>query len=79
LEVEHDCAAGLLVARGGLWHRVMVEAEAAALNHTPAIGCRTLDVLHVAAAKLIGTTDFCTFDARQSNLAGRVGLIPVSP
>jgi hypothetical protein len=79
LEVEHDCAAGLLVARGGLWHRVMVEAEAAALNHTPAIGCRTLDVLHVAAAKLIGTTDFCTFDARQSSLAGRVGLIPVSP
>jgi len=24
----------------------------------------TLDVLHVAAAKLIGTTDFCTFDTR---------------
>ena len=78
-EVENDCAAGLLVARGGLWHRVMVEAEAAALNHTPVIGCRTLDVLHVAAAKLIGTTEFCTFDARQSSLAGRVGLIPVSP
>jgi len=79
LEVEDDCAAGLLVTRGGLWHRVMVEADAAALNHTPTIGCRTLDVLHVAAAKLIGTTDFCTFDARQSSLAGRVGLIPVSP
>jgi len=79
LEVEHDCAAGLLVTRGGLWHRVMVEAEASALNHTPVVGCRTLDVLHVAAAKLIGTTDFCTFDARQSSLAGRVGLIPVSP
>ena len=79
LEVENDCAAGLLVARGGLWHRVMVEAEAFAINHTPVAGCRTLDILHVAAAKLIGTTDFCTFDARQSNLAGRVGLIPVSP
>jgi hypothetical protein len=78
-EVESDCAAGLLVARGGRWHRVMAEAEASALNHTPVVGCRTLDVLHVAAAKLIGATDFCTFDARQSGLAGRVGLIPVSP
>ena len=79
LEVEQDCAAGLLVARGGLWHRVMAEAEASAVNLTPVVGCRTLDVLHVAVAKLIGTTEFCTFDARQSSLAGRLGLTPVSP
>jgi hypothetical protein len=78
-EVEADCAAGLLVTRGGLWHRVMVEAEAFALNQTPVVGCRTLDVLHVAAARLIGTTEFCTFDARQSNLASRLGLTAVSP
>ena len=78
-EVESDCAAGLLVARGGLWHRVIVEAEVSALNHTPAVGCRTLDILHVATAKLIGTPEFCTFDTRQSALASRVGLIPVSP
>ena len=78
-EVENDCAAGLLVARGGLWHRVLVDAETYALNHTPAVGCRTLDVLHVAAAKLIGTTEFCTFDTRQSSLAGRIGLVAVSP
>lgn len=78
-EVENDCAAGLLVARGGLWHRVVMEAEASALNDTPVVGCRTLDILHVAAAKLIGVTEFCTFDARQSSLASRVGLIAVSP
>ena len=78
-EVENDCAAGLLVARGGLWHRVVVKAEASALNDTPVVGCRTLDVLHVASAKLMGATEFCTFDARQSSLASRVGLIAVSP
>jgi predicted nucleic acid-binding protein len=78
-EVENDCAAGLLVGRGGLWHRVLVDAETYALNHTPVVGCRTLDVLHVAAAKLIGTTEFCTFDTRQSTLAGRIGLVAVSP
>jgi hypothetical protein len=79
VEVENDCAAGLLVARGGLWHRVLAEAEAIAMNDTPVVGCRTLDILHVAAAKLIAATEFCTFDARQSSLAGRVGLIAVSP
>jgi predicted nucleic acid-binding protein len=78
-EVETDCAAGLLVARGGLWHRVLADAEASALNDTPAVGCRTLDILHVTAARLIGVTEFCTFDARQSSLASRVGLIAVSP
>jgi predicted nucleic acid-binding protein len=78
-EVENDCAAGLLVGRGGLWHRVLVDAETYALNNTPALGCRTLDVLHVAAAKLIGTTEFCTFDTRQSTLAGQIGLVAVSP
>jgi hypothetical protein len=78
-EVENDCAAGLLVSRGGLWHRVLVEAETSAINYTPVIGCRTLDILHIATAKLIGTTDFCTFDMRQSSLAGQVGLVAVSP
>lgn len=78
-EVENDFAAGLLVGRGGLWRRVMVEAESSALNHTPTVGCRTLDVLHVATAKLMGTTEFCTFDTRQSTLAGRVGLVSVTP
>jgi hypothetical protein len=78
-EVENDCAAGLLVARGGLWHHVLADSQTYAQNHTPAIGCRTLDVLHVAAAKLIGTTEFCTFDARQSTLARQIGLVAVSP
>lgn len=78
-EVENDFAAGLLVGRGGLWHRVLVEAETAALNDTPIVGSRTLDILHVATAKLIGTTDFCTFDTRQSILAVRIGLVAVTP
>lgn len=77
-EVENDCAAGVLVTRGGLWHRVLLEAQTYALNHTPATGCRTLDVLHVATAKLLGVSDFCTFDTRQSTLAGRVGLVAAS-
>ena len=57
--------------------RILVKTYA--LNHTPTIGCRTLDVLHVAAAKLTGTTEFCTFDTRQFTLAGQIGLAAVTP
>jgi predicted nucleic acid-binding protein len=78
-EVENDIAAGLLVVRGGLWHRIFGEAESIAANHTPAIGCRTLDVLHVAAAKLVGVTDFCTFDTRQADLVKKIGMTVVTP
>jgi hypothetical protein len=78
-EVENDCAAGLLVARGGLWHHVLLDAQTYALNQTPTIGCRTLDVLHVAAAKLVGVTEFCTFDTRQAELVRKVGMTSVTP
>ena len=78
-EVANDLSVGLLVERGGLTQPVLVEAESIAINDTPIIGCRTLDVLHVATAKLIGATEFCTFDTRQAGLVGRVGLAAVIP
>jgi hypothetical protein len=78
-EVENDIGAGLLVVRGGLWHRVLVEAESIAASYTSTSGCRTLDVLHVATARLIGLTEFCTFDIRQADLAKRVGITVVTP
>lgn len=78
-EVENDIAAGLLVVRGGLWHRVLVEAESLAATHTSTIGCRTLNILHVAAARLIGMTEFCTSDTRQADLARKVGMTAVTP
>jgi predicted nucleic acid-binding protein len=78
-EVEKDIAAGLLISSGGLWHRVFGEAEFLAANHTSAVGCRTLDVLHVAAAKLVGVTEFSTFDTRQADLVKKVGMTAVTP
>ncbi|HWD18540.1 MAG TPA: type II toxin-antitoxin system VapC family toxin [Verrucomicrobiae bacterium] len=77
-EVEADLAAGLLVPRGGSWHRVLLDAETLAVNHTSTVGCRTLDILHVATAKLVGATEFCTFDTRQLELAKRIGLTAVA-
>jgi predicted nucleic acid-binding protein len=41
---------------------------------TQQLGCRTLDILHVAYALEIGASHFITFDQRQQSLADQVGL-----
>jgi predicted nucleic acid-binding protein len=43
-------------------------------SHTSNLGCRTMDILHVACALEIGATQFLTFDQRQKNLATHAGL-----
>ncbi|MEK7675738.1 MAG: type II toxin-antitoxin system VapC family toxin [Verrucomicrobiota bacterium] len=75
-EVQNDLATGILVPRVGLWHRILRAAESLAEYQTPAVGSRSLDIIHVAAASVLGITEFCTFDTRQSDLARRVGLTP---
>ena len=64
-QVQLDLQAGVLVVKPNLWAKLVPEAEALATHHTPTLGTRSLDVLHVAAASVIGATEFCTFDARQ--------------
>ncbi len=73
-EVEQDLAAGLLVAKPDMWEKLVREAERLAELHTPIIGSRSLDILHVAAAMVLGATDFCTLDTRQGKLAQLAGL-----
>lgn len=41
---------------------------------TPRLGCRTMDILHVACAVQLGAEDFLTFDERQRALALHAGL-----
>jgi len=41
---------------------------------TPRLGCRTMDIFHVACALEIAATEFLTFDQRQSALAAYAGL-----
>jgi predicted nucleic acid-binding protein len=49
-------------------------ARQIARAHTPTLGNRALDVLHVASAVTLGATIFCTFDKKQARLATAVGL-----
>jgi predicted nucleic acid-binding protein len=41
---------------------------------TPRLGCRTMDIFHVACAVEIGASEFLSFDQRQNALATHAGL-----
>jgi predicted nucleic acid-binding protein len=41
---------------------------------TPRLGCRTMDILHVACALEISAKEFLSFDQRQNALATHAGL-----
>ena len=43
-------------------------------KHTPALACRSLDILHVASALVLGAGKFASFDHRQRKLAAAVNL-----
>ena len=43
-------------------------------RHAETIGCRTLDLLHVAVALSLGVKTFVTFDERQRAVAKLEGL-----
>jgi predicted nucleic acid-binding protein len=43
-------------------------------ENTAKLGCRTLDILHVACARLLDPRLFLTADSRQHELAGKAGL-----
>ena len=73
-EVEQDLASGLLAAKPVPWEELVREAGNLAEHHTPTVGCRSLDILHVAAALVLGATDLCTLDTRQGKLAQLAGL-----
>ncbi len=55
-------------------HVLWEEAGRLSDAHTMRLGARTLDVLHVAAARILGCHQFLTFDQRQRTLALAAGL-----
>lgn len=48
-------------------------------RHTQTLGCRTLDILHVVCAHLIGADAFISYDNRQCELARTIGIAVVIP
>ncbi len=72
--VEADLKSGVLVSVGGDWPNFFREAVKLAEQHTGTIGCRSLDILHCAAAKVLTATEFISTDTRQKKLAAAMGL-----
>jgi len=72
--VEADLKAGVLVTAATEWKDIFQNATKLAEQHSAIIGCRSLDVLHCAAAKVLTATEFITTDGRQKKLAAAMGL-----
>ena len=73
-DVEEDITTGFLVPTpvpsGELHDKVRQLSD----RHTPALGTRSLDLLHVAAALILESKIFFSFDERQRKAAVSEGL-----
>jgi predicted nucleic acid-binding protein len=74
-DFETDVRGGLLVERPLHLAEILAEASRLSAAQTLTGGHRGFDILHVAAAKLIGATYFLTFDVNQKSLAAKEGLV----
>ena len=73
-----DRAAGVLAHLAPSLADVTMEAERLSALHSETLGTRTLDILHVAAALVLGLPEFLAFDHRQQALAAAAGLhVPI--
>jgi len=72
--IEQDRGTGFLAETPIAWSEILDQAEEVSAKYTPKIGVRTLDLLHAAAAIILASGTFLTFDTRQRTLAERIGL-----
>lgn len=77
--LEDDFDQGRYAPADLLWRAVLKRAADLSRQHTPKLGTRSLDVLHVASALELGLKRFVTFDDRQGQLASATGLKVVVP
>ncbi len=71
---DEDLAIGRYVLADIPWRAALQRAADLSRKHTSSLGCRTLDVQHVASALELGMSKFLTFDTRQRELARAAGL-----
>jgi predicted nucleic acid-binding protein len=69
-----DAAGGIYATANPVLGDVMMEAERLSASHSDTLGTRSLDILHVAAALVLGAAEFWTFDKRQAALAKAAGM-----
>ena len=77
--LDDDFAQGRYVPADVLWRATLKRAAELSREHTPSLGCRSLDILHVASALELEQKKFVTFDHRQQQLAKATGLKVIVP
>lgn len=78
-DLDEDLRAGRLFLADLLWRAALERSIALSRTETPALGTRTLDVLHVASALVLECRRFVTYDERQASLARKMKLRVVQP
>ena len=73
-DVETDIASGFLVPTPIAFGPLHDKARQLSDRHTPVLGTRSLDLLHVAAALVLESKIFFSFDDRQRKAAASEGL-----
>lgn len=71
---ENAIQQGRLVETPTNLAEVLTDASRLSAAHTITGGHRGFDILHIAAARIMGATRFLTFDANQKRLAQTEGL-----
>ena len=72
--LESDLRSARLVRATVKWPAAFRRAARMSERHSATTGARSLDILHVAAAKSMRAIEFISFDARQRALASAVGF-----
>ena len=72
--LDEDLKAGVFLSTNVPWSQAFDIAEELSEKHTESMGIRGMDILHVAVAKSLDSSDFLTFDIRQKNVAEKAGL-----
>jgi len=75
--LDEDFDSGACVQADLLWRATLKRAGELSRRHTPTLGCRSLDVLHVACALELGFKNFLTSDRRQQNPERPAGRGPI--
>jgi predicted nucleic acid-binding protein len=73
-DLQADVEAGIWILPAYDLGEVFRRAEALSSLHTPKLGTRSLDILHVAAALELSARSFVTGDRRQAKLAAACRL-----
>jgi predicted nucleic acid-binding protein len=72
--VRADLEAGAIFRMKMEWAAVFAGGLSMSAKYSSELGTRTLDLLHVSAASLLGAREFITSDQRQAIFARREGL-----